>query len=308
MIIKVIAQNLMLDEKYLENLPSKNHQYKRYEVPKKNGTGTRIIKHPSKELKTIQYWLNSNIFGRIPVSPVATAYETGCSIAKNASIHKNNRHILHLDIQDFFPSISRQHVEQLLNKYSHSLSIDDEDICYILDVALYLGKEVTIGSVSAPLIANRVLFEFDNDLSEYLQKQPQKLVYSRYADDIIISSNNRIDDKIIIAVEKMLAKYKFSLNKEKSYFMYNGSRRQITGIVIDNNNDDLSIGTKRMRKIKRDLYHYFVKCNCDNPEEEYEMRQKLLGELAFVKSVSSRQYDNLKKSYSKYESQKRRLF
>lgn len=309
MITNRISKGLFLSEQYLISLAKRNNKYKIYEVSKKNGSGgKRTIKQPSKELKTIQYWINTNVIEKMPINKVVTAYETGSSIIKNANFHKDNKYILHLDIKEFFPSISRSMIKRLLEKNANSLGINDNDIEYILNIVLYCGKELTIGSVSAPMLANRILYNFDNALSKYLSDLGQKFVYTRYADDIVISSKQKIDVSIIDKIEGLLIEEGFQLNRDKTYFMYNGKKRQVTGIVIDNNNNELSVGSKRLRELKRQIYKYLIKKDNYSDEEEIKIKEKLLGKLAFVKNVSNRQYENLKKIYVKYETEDRKIF
>lgn len=310
MIVEEISKDLMLDKNYLLVLQKRNNMYKKYYVTKKNGSGEkRKIMQPSGELKTIQYWLNTNIFSKMFINKeVAMAYEVGSSISKNAYLHKENKYILHLDIKDFFPSITRSIIKKLFEKQMNNLSISKEDIEYILNIILYRGVELTIGSVSAPLIANRILYNFDNALLEYLSSQEQIYVYTRYADDIVISSKKKIDISIIDIIDNLLKTEGFNLNRNKTYFMYSGAKRQVTGIVIDNNNNQLSIGSKRIRDLKRQIYNYLIKKDKTNAEEKIKIKEKLLGKLAFVKSVSNKQYENLKNTYTKYESEDTKLF
>ncbi len=89
---EVISHDLGIDQGYIEyiaNISRKKHS--RYMIPKKRG-GFRQIHHPSPELKVLQYWAVENIFKHCRVSKYTSAYETGCSIKKNAEVHKKSKH------------------------------------------------------------------------------------------------------------------------------------------------------------------------------------------------------------------------
>ena len=71
------------------------------------------------------------------------------------------------------------------------------------------------------------------------------------------------------------------------------TKRQITGIVLDNNSDGVSIGNYKYKQFKRCLYDFLVK---DVGEEE-----KIRGYLSYIKDVNSEQYQRLKNIYIKYD-------
>ncbi len=302
MIKEMIASSLNINIATINNVVTNNGRYKIYLI------GKRIIKQPSKELKTLQYWLNYNIFKKyFPCSSIATAYEKGNSIKKNAKIHKNNKYILHLDIKNFFPSITPKMLSALLN--NGCINMSEEDVQFILCAVLYRSIELTVGSVSAPILANRILYNFDQELISYLNAffGPKSYAVTRYADDILISCNSKIDERIIPLVSTLLKKYGFVLNDKKTYFMYSGGKRYITGVCIDNNTNELTVGTKKYREIKKLIYSYLITEFTDKDVAEKE-RQRVIGNLAFLKDISPKQYLQLKRIYTRYQKNDKILF
>lgn len=59
-----MAQNLGLDESFILECIQHNDRYKKFSIRKKDGNKRKILQ-PSKELKTLQYWLVRNILGRV---------------------------------------------------------------------------------------------------------------------------------------------------------------------------------------------------------------------------------------------------
>lgn len=255
----------------------------------------RVILHPSKDIKVMQYWVCKNIFNEFPVSKFSMAYSKGDSITKNALKHRNSNYILHTDIINFFNNITREKISSLFSNNPdivEKLDLSEQDIIDILNIVLYKGERLVIGSVASPLISNCIMYTFDNKLYNMLAKD-FNIIYTRYSDDIIISSDKYIDDKIIDVIDELLKDEGFNRNVEKTYFMNKSSRRLVTGVVLDNNTNKLSIGSNKYRCFKRDLYNFLVKDIGDI--------NKIRGFLSYITSVDRNQYNKLKDTYIKYD-------
>jgi Leucine-rich repeat (LRR) protein len=272
--------------------------YRKFYIKKRNGK-LREILHPSKELKIIQIWLVKNIFDEFPVSEYSYAYSKGNSIKNNAKEHCYSNYIFQADISNFFPSIDRAKLETYFdeNKFIvDKLGLTDEDIDFILDVCLYKGEYLVVGSCASPCISNLIMYKFDNELNKKLLKEG-KYIYTRYADDIAISSKNYISVTIRDIVESELKKMGFSINNQKTHFSNKKSRRRITGVVLDNNSCKMTIGNKKYKGFQRKLYNYLVKGEGD---EGY-----IKGYLSFIKDLNIEQYKQLKKTYKRYDKKKK---
>ncbi|MGL5067732.1 MAG: retron St85 family RNA-directed DNA polymerase [Sarcina sp.] len=291
MILELMNKDLDLDKDYILKVAKKNTAYKKYKIPKKNGKW-RTIYHPSKELKLLQYWVVKRIFSKFPISESSMAYSKGNSIKNNALYHKNSKYILHLDISKFFENITHFHLDKLLDKIE---GISNEDIKLIKNIVFYEGKNLVVGSSASPIISNCIMKNIDDKILK-ISSENGELLYTRYADDMIISSNNYIEINIIQKIRDILRAEYFELNEEKTYFMNKSCKRTITGIVIDNNDNTLSIGSEKYRKFKRELYKFLIKKEGD--------KDKILGYLAFIKDIDPKRYNNLKVIYSKYDREK----
>jgi len=288
MILELMSKELNLDKEFILKISKKNTAYKKYRIPKKKG-GYRVIYHPSKDLKLLQYWLVKRIFSKFPVSDCSMAYSKGNSIKNNALFHKNSKYMLHLDITNFFESIIDYHIDKLLEKVN---AIESEDIALIKRIIFYRGEHLVVGSVASPSISNCVMYDIDEEIiNNYIKGT--NLMYTRYADDIIISSNEYINEDIIEKIANILSRNRFVLNSKKTYFMNKKCKRVITGVVIDNNNNSLSIGSKKYREIKREIYRLLIKSEGN--------KDKVSGYLSYIKDIDVNRYNNLKNTYSKYD-------
>ena len=98
-LITRISSNLQLKDDYISSIIRRsNYYYKDYYIPKSNG-GRRKISQASPELKTLQYWVKTNILSLLPISKAAFAYNRGNSIKKHATFHKESYFIFHTDIK-----------------------------------------------------------------------------------------------------------------------------------------------------------------------------------------------------------------
>ena len=168
----------------------------------------------------------------------------------------------------------------------------DADLDLIMDICLYRGKKLVVGSVASPTIANIVMYQFDIELYKELSTVGN-FIYTRYADDIVISSKRYIDKSVLDIINRKMQQYGFSMNMKKTYFMNKSSQRRITGVVIDNNRNELKIGNKNYKEFEREIYTYLVK-GVGNVEH-------IRGYLSYVKGINQQQYEQLKQIYKKYD-------
>ena len=75
-------------------------------------------------------------------------------------------------------------------KNFEDLGIDLDSVGTICEICFRENK-LCIGTVSSPIISNIIMYNFDLIMLGYCKKNHLK--YSRYADDIYLSSNSYID-------------------------------------------------------------------------------------------------------------------
>lgn len=101
------------------------------------------------------------------------------------------------------------------------------------------------GAPTSPFLANLAFKELDQDLS-ILAKQTKKK-YSRYADDLTFSANDRIEENFLKLIQKCVEKYSFELKREKTRFSGRGDRMEVTGVVINEKLQPSRAWRKRIR-------------------------------------------------------------
>lgn len=257
--------------------------------------GSRFISIPSSELKLIQTWIAEFVQQNTEALPhYVTAYEVGSSILANAKIHAKYRHTLSLDIKHFFQSCSMSEVTLVFSglRYKNldgQMSTLTNEEAYLLARLSCYQDHLAVGSPSSPFLANRAFLPVDKEIISLL---PDGAVYSRYSDDICISSNSRLDVKALVkAIDDKLAANGFSLNEKKIHIAGTGSKRKVTGVYLGP--DGLcSIGVERKKRIKNELYQLLVH-NRGNPN-------RIMGLLNFCRQIEPDYYNDLLAKYANY--------
>ena len=292
-ILEKISLDLKLDLTYVSRIANRSaFYYRRYTIPKKCG-GVREIYQPSAELKTLQYWVTHNILCQLPIAEeVACAYNKGNSIKKHAEKHQKSRFLFHTDISNFFPSIHLSHLAPILRSNKDifdKLGLDLEESIKNIGKICFKSDSLCIGTVSSPIISNIIMYSFDVHMTEYCKSK--NYIYTRYADDIYISSNHFISADIVSFVASNLSKNGFLINNSKTKFYSTKYRRKITGLIITNDGK-VSVGLQKRNEIKKMVYDKLIHNKGDS--------LIILGHLAFLNDVDPQAYNDIIIKYSKY--------
>lgn len=297
MLLEILQKHSRLSAAKLERYAeTASRRYKVYEIPKKGG-GSRLIEHPSREIKAIQRWLTKILISKFPVHDCATAYKDGASILINAEKHVRTNFTLRVDFENFFPSFSDVDVEFFLNSRSSLISspLNRDDIVFFKRIVCRNGR-LTIGAPSSPSLTNVMMHEFDYRLNLYCENEG--LIFTRYADDIFVSAENQEPLRHALSkIEEIAAQHPFAklaINKTKTAFLSRKYRRSITGIVITPQRRT-SIGRKRKDEIRSGVYKY---CLGKLPPE---VISNLQGNVAFAKDSDPDFFKSLVRKYGEHQ-------
>lgn len=267
-------------------------RYKIYQIPKRT-SGFRTIEQPSKQIKAIQRWLNATLISRFPVHGCATAYSSGSSIRENASRHVQTNFTLRADFADFFPSFQSVHVDNFLRQVSarEGISLNEADISFVRQVVCR-HDALTIGAPSSPLLTNAMMFEFDLSLWNWCAERG--MTYSRYADDLFVSTREPgVLSQALVQIRHLSSGYRFAslrANNAKTAFLSRRYRRSITGLVVTPMRT-LSIGREKKTRLKSDIYAF------KQQRLAIDEWKRVCGMLAFVSDVEPDFYQTLLRKY-----------
>ena len=297
MLVEKLARQAQVSEDWLLYIAATaSERYKLYDIPKRDG-GTRLIEHPSRDLKAVQRWLSNEVLSPLPVHNCAMAYKAGSSIRENAKRHAETRYTVRYDFKSFFPSFSAPRIREFLKfcVAKNQLSLNDDDIHFFQQCVTRKGR-LTIGAPSSPALTNAMMFEFD--LRMYQLCADTGRVYTRYADDIFVSSFSKDNltavDSEILSARAGISYLSLRLNRSKTVHMSMKRRRQITGLTVTSRNE-VSLGRDRKREIKSLVHKYLV--GSLKPEEIGRLR----GLLAFVNDIEPSFRLALERKYGHFE-------
>lgn len=208
-----LCEQLSITEQLLYFLTYKNEYcYDEVVIPKKDKT-ERKLHVPNLSLKVVQRWILKEILEKIFVSEQSMAFVPHKNgLKENAERHKKNIFLLEMDITNFFGTITEQQVYRLFCNIGYNSKVAGilANLCTYND---YLPQ----GAVTSPYIANLVCYHMDARINGYCSRKD--IVYTRYADDLTFSSNNRM---LLNKVEKFI---KYIVGDEG--FVINEKRRDI---------------------------------------------------------------------------------
>lgn len=266
-------------------------RYKTHFIEKRNNRGRRLISQPTAEIKLIQRWALTKVLVTLPVHGAAKAYVRGRGIGDHAAPHKDAKYLLKLDFKDFFPSIKSTDFIQHIRAFS---SLDHEDAEVLARILFYRhpqlsGLRLSIGAPSSPAVSNTIMFPFDQRIEAFCQSHG--LNYSRYADDLALSTNvphllDRAHEFVATTCRKMTHP-RLVLNDEKTVFSSKKFSRRLTGLVLTNDGT-VSLGREKKR-LMRAMAHRFSLGQL-NVEEVAHLR----GLIAFAYSVEPGFVDRLR--------------
>jgi len=263
---------------------------------------------PSKELKRYQQFLNFFIFDFMKVNEdVVFSYRKGVSTYDAIYPHKDSKYILSTDIKSFFLHIDKEDIKNLILQNKKNYLIQEEDIEQYIDTLVNLvsyNDILPIGAPTSPKISNAYLFKFDNKLQEYCKVED--IIYTRYSDDFIFSSNtNEKFNLLLVTMKELLISSgleKLQLNETKTKLQKKGSKVMLLGLLITPNGK-ITVDKKIKKEIEVLLYFYLS--NKDKFKDFFEKNydsnlEKVSGSLSHIKSIDKQFITKLKKKYGSY--------
>lgn len=265
-------------------------------IPKKSG-GIRKLEIPNPLMKALQK------SGARALALAAGSEGHGCAYGfmKRRSVvdamerHRRNRSrwFLKLDIKDFFGSTTRNDaVRQLIRVYPFCL----QNEVYLSDLLEpYFYRDcLPQGAPTSPILSNLVMVPFDCLLSRKLNEKG--FVYTRYADDMLISHKDKFDwREMIQTVTDIFAglKLPYKLNHTKTRFGSSSGRNWNLGLMLNKDNE-LTVGWRTKKTLKAMLYAEITKALNGEPKDPH-----MQGLVAWYRMTEPDKIMNLIDRYSK---------
>lgn len=280
----------------------KSSLYRKFYIPKKSG-GLREINAPQEELMTalreLKTIFEKDMFALYHTS--AFAYVKGRCTVDAVKRHQQNhsRWFAKLDFSDFFGSTTLQFVMNMFSQiFPFSEVVKYEDGLEALEKALslcFLNGGLPQGTPISPTITNIMMIPVDHYICNTLRKE--NFVYTRYADDMIISSKytfdcNKIQSMILGTLKKFNAP--FHLNTKKTRYGSSAGQNWNLGLMLNKDNE-ITVGHKAKKNFRAMCCNYIQDHKNDVRWDPHDL-QVLLGHLSYYRMIEAEYFDGLIKS------------
>lgn len=275
-------------------IEDKSTLYRSFKIPKRSG-GLRQIDAPNDELKRALYDLKMIFEKKFYMSyhTAAFAYVHGRSTIDSVKRHQQNksRWFLKTDMRHFFPSTSPEFLMKMLCMTFPFCAFvqDDWGNRELLEKALslcFLNGGLPQGTPTSPMLTNALMIPIDHAISKMCHEYQPHLCYTRYADDILISSEysfkwTDVQNKLIAILNSFEAP--FSLHPDKTRFGSNSGRNWNLGVMLNAENK-ITIGHEKKKVAKACVFQFMTDYDRGMPWS-LEDTQHLAGQLSYYKMV-----------------------
>ncbi|WP_341223962.1 reverse transcriptase domain-containing protein [Loktanella salsilacus] len=236
----------------------RSKMYSHFTIPKKSG-GVRFISAPNPRLLYLQRCL-LEVFMKMhkPRKPVHGFVRQRSAIT-NAHEHLNRKHVLNIDLKDFFPTITHDRVSGLFA----TLGVPSDVRVAILSICC-LNNRLPQGAPTSPVISNMICLRMDRQLMGYCKTR--RIKYSRYADDLTFSlytaphqlfadnvpnPGKLVSSQISEELNSIIVSNGFIINEDKLRYFGPSSRKEVTGLIVS---DIVNVPRKYVRNIRATIF------------------------------------------------------
>jgi RNA-directed DNA polymerase len=215
--------------------------YREFVIPKASGKD-RTINVPPPVIMAWQRRLLRFLTESYQPKPSVHGFTANRNIRSNASVHTGRRLVLNIDLRDFFPSIHFGRVRGVFAR--HPFNFPNEVAATLAQLCTNDGA-LPQGAPTSPVISNLVCRGLDNDLWKLTKSVGCR--YTRYADDITVSTNfDALPSKIVKKydpdtgvvelgdeISTIIRYHKFEVNDSKSRIHSSRRRQEVTGLTVN---------------------------------------------------------------------------
>jgi len=220
--------------------------------------------------------------------------------------HQKNesKWFIKLDFSNFFGSTTPEFVMRMLSlifPFSEIVKHQDgkEELTKALSLC-FLNGGLPQGTPISPFITNVMMIPLDHKLSNSLRNfEKNRFVYTRYADDLLISCQYDFDkDKIQSFILDTLKEFSapFTIKPEKTRYGSRAGRNWNLGIMLNKDNE-ITIGHKKKKHFKAMLDGYVRTKKAGGGWELHDV-QVLSGLISYYRMIERSYIDYVLKTYS----------
>lgn len=242
--------------------------YDSFHIPKKSG-GLRKIDAPLPELmdalRRLKTLFEEDFHALYHTSAFAYVKKRCTVDAVKRHQQNNSKWFAKLDLHNFFGSTTPEFVMSMFSMvFPFSEVVKTQRGRDALRTALelaFLDGVLPQGTPISPLITNVMMIPVDFKLTKALRDfNKQRFIYTRYADDFIISSQY---DFNVRDIEELVCKVlrdfgaPFSINESKTRYGSSAGRNWNLGVMLNKDNE-ITVGNKKKHQFQSMLYNYIT--------------------------------------------------
>ena len=282
--------------------------YREFYIPKKSG-GLRKIDAPNSSLMVALTELKAIFEDNYDClyHTSAFAYIKKRSTLDSIKRHQENQSkwFAKYDFSNFFGSTTPEFVYHMLSMiYPFSSIMEDEVGCEALKTALdlaFLDSGLPQGTPLSPMLTNVVMIPIDFQLARIFRDfkcndKQVRCVYTRYADDILISSKFDFDFRKVEDMIRAVLKYynaPFVMKPEKTRYGSSSGSNWNLGVMLNKDNK-ITIGYRKKKIFSAMLSSYCMDRMKGNPWDIHDV-QVLEGHRNYYRMVEGEDIDGLVK-------------
>jgi RNA-directed DNA polymerase len=294
----------------------------RYRWATKSNGGFRLIEEPKPLLKHLQRVLGREILDHVPAHNAAHGFRHGRSAITYASTHAGHAIVIHLDLEDFFGTVTAGRVFGIFRSCGYP-----EGVAHLLtalstnsiprsvwtarahlaspllaDSHFRLGQHLRHphlpqGAPMSPALANLSAYRLDLRLTGLARSAG--IVYSRYADDLALSTSTHLArsqvERLVNLVEGIATEEGFRVNPFKTFFQRSSQRQRLAGLVV---NQHPNVDRREYDLLKATL-HNAVRHGpqTQNRRDHPNYRAHLLGRISQINHLNPHRGERLLATY-----------
>jgi RNA-directed DNA polymerase len=262
--------------------------YRYARLPRRSGP-PRVLEAPKPRLKALQRRLLREVLDPIPVHAAAHGFVRGRSARTHALTHVDRRVVVRLDLEDFFAGVTAARVFGIFRAAGYPESVAhvltglctnavpvEESVPGHWRLSRRLATpHLPQGAPTSPMLANLAAFALDRRLTGLAAAIGA--TYTRYADDLVLSSDGHLRTPVA-AITEIARAEGFRVNVAKTRVMGRGRRQTVTGIVV---NARPNVPRAEYDALKATLHQAAL----DGPAADLDPTV-LLGRIAWVDSLN----------------------
>lgn len=281
--------------------------YHTYYIPKRSG-GSRRIDEPLPELMQALRALKQIFEIRFHAlyHTSAFAYVPRRCTVDMVKRHQQNESMwfAHYDFHNFFGSTTPTFLWSMLTKvwpFSEVIkdSVGRVELAKSLSLC-FLDGGLPQGTPISPMLTNLMMIPFDHQMNNHIEAMDcRRYVYTRYADDITISSRSsfdykKVEDEIVKVLRELRAP--MTINEEKTHYGNRNGSNWMYGMMLNRQNE-ITVGWRNVEQFRLMLFQY-LNDRKNGIAWPLEKLRSLSGTISYYKMVNEAQCNRIIDKYN----------